>query len=140
MLGVNESRKSTCFPAEVTTASSWEPELAEKIGKAVGEEALDQGVNVVLGPGANIKRNPLCGRNFEYFSEDPVLSGEMAAGFIKGVESNGVGSSLKHFAANSQEKSRFNSNSVMDERTLRELYLPAYIIHQKNNIGIDRKG
>ena len=126
MLGVNESRKSTCFPAEVTTASSWDPELAEKIGKAVGEEALEQGVNVVLGPGANIKRNPLCGRNFEYFSEDPVLSGEMAAGFIKGVETNGVGSSLKHFAANSQEKSRFNSNSVMDERTLRELYLSAF--------------
>lgn len=126
MLGVNESRPATCFPAEVTTAGSWDPALLEKIGAAIGEEARDQGVGLVLGPGANLKRNPLCGRNFEYFSEDPHLAGKLAASFIRGVESQGVGSSLKHFAANSQEKSRFTSDSVMDQRTLRELYLTAF--------------
>lgn len=126
MLGLNRSRPATCFPAEVTTASSWNTDLLEKIGSAIGEEARAQGVGVVLGPGCNIKRNPLCGRNFEYFSEDPVLSGKLAAAFISGVESTGTGTSLKHFAANSQEKSRFNSDSVMDERTLRELYLAGF--------------
>ena len=126
MLGVNESRPATCFPAEATTAGSWDPALLEKIGAAIGEEARDQGVGLVLGPGANLKRNPLCGRNFEYFSEDPHLAGKLAASFIRGVESQGVGSSLKHFAANSQEKSRFTSDSVMDQRTLRELYLTAF--------------
>lgn len=126
MLGVNESRPATCFPAEVTTAGSWEPTLLEEIGAAIGEEARDQGVGLVLGPGANLKRNPLCGRNFEYFSEDPYLAGKLAAGFIRGVEGQGVGSSLKHFAANSQELCRFTSDSVMDERTLRELYLAAF--------------
>ena len=126
ILGVNDSRPATCFPAEVTTASSWDPELVREIGKAIGEEAKDQGVGLVLGPGANIKRNPLCGRNFEYFSEDPYLAGKLAAGFIRGVEGEGVGTSLKHFAGNSQERSRFNSDSVMDERTLREVYLPAF--------------
>ena len=126
ILGINDSRPATCFPAEVTTASSWDPELLEEIGKAVGEEAKYQGVGLVLGPGANIKRSPLCGRNFEYFSEDPHLAGKLAAGFIRGVEGEGVGTSLKHFAANSQEYRRFNSDSVMDERTLREIYLPAF--------------
>lgn len=126
MLGVNESRPATCFPAEVTTAGSWDPDLTEQIGRAVGREARAQGVGLVLGPGANIKRNPLCGRNFEYFSEDPLLAGGMAAGFIRGVESQGVATSLKHFCANSQETCRMNSNSVMDERTLREIYLPAF--------------
>lgn len=126
MLGVNQSRPATCFPAEVTTAGSWDPALLEEIGAAIGEEAKDQGIGLVLGPGANLKRNPLCGRNFEYFSEDPYLTGKLAAGFIRGVEAKGVGSSLKHFAANSQEKSRFTSDSVMNERTLRELYLPAF--------------
>lgn len=131
MLGVNESRPSTCFPAEVTTAASWSPELLEAIGTAIGEEAKEQGVGLVLGPGVNIKRNPLCGRNFEYFSEDPYLAGKLAAGFIRGVEAQGVGSSLKHFAANSQEKCRFHSDSIMDGRTLRELYLTAFEIAVK---------
>lgn len=131
MLGVNESRPATCFPAEVTTAGSWDFSLTEAIGTAVGEEAREQGVGLVLGPGANLKRNPLCGRNFEYFSEDPYLAGKLAAGFIRGVEGQGVGSSLKHFAVNSQEKSRFNSDSILDGRTLRELYLTAFEIAVK---------
>lgn len=131
MLGVNESRKATCFPAEVTTAGSWDPELLEKIGAAIGEEAREQGVGLVLGPGANLKRNPLCGRNFEYFSEDPYLAGKLAAGFIRGAEAQGISTSLKHFAVNSQEKSRFTSNSVLDDRTLRELYLMAFEIAVK---------
>ncbi len=131
MLGVNNSRPATCFPAEVTTAGSWDPELLEQIGAAIGEEAKEQGVGLVLGPGANLKRNPLCGRNFEYFSEDPYLAGKLAAGFIRGVEAQGIGTSLKHFAANSQELSRFTSDSVMDDRTLRELYLTAFEIAVK---------
>lgn len=126
MLGVNTSRPATCFPAEVTSAGSWDPELLSEIGAAIGEEARSQGVGLVLGPGANLKRSPLCGRNFEYFSEDPHLAGRLAAGFIRGVEGQGVGTSLKHFACNSQETSRFVSDSVMDERTLRELYLSAF--------------
>ena len=128
MLGVNNSRPATCFPAEVTTAGSWDLVLLEQIGVAIGEEAKEQGVGLVLGPGANLKRNPLCGRNFEYFSEDPYLAGKLAAGFIRGVEAQGIGTSLKHFAANSQELSRFTSDSVMDDRTLRELYLTAFEI------------
>lgn len=131
MLGVNNSRKATCFPAAVTTAGSWDPELLTAIGSAIGEEARDQGVGLVLGPGANLKRNPLCGRNFEYFSEDPYLAGKLAAAFIRGVEAQGVGTSLKHFAANSQEHRRFTSDSVMDARTLRELYLTAFEIAVK---------
>ena len=131
MLGVNNSRPATCFPAEVTTAGSWDPKLMEQIGTAIGEEAKDQGVGLVLGPGANLKRNPLCGRNFEYFSEDPYLAGKLAAGFIRGMEAQGIGTSLKHFAANSQELSRFTSDSVMDDRTLRELYLSAFEIAVK---------
>ena len=131
MLGVNESRKATCFPAEVTTAGSWDPELLTAIGSAIGQEAREQGVGLVLGPGVNLKRNPLCGRNFEYFSEDPYLAGKLAAGFIRGAEAQGIGTSLKHFAANSQELSRFTSDSVLDERTLRELYLTAFEIAVK---------
>ena len=131
MLGVNESRKATCFPAEVTTAGSWDPELLEQIGAAIGQEAREQCVGLVLGPGANLKRNPLCGRNFEYFSEDPYLAGKLAAGFIRGAEAQGISTSLKHFAANSQELSRFTSDSVLDERTLRELYLTAFEIAVK---------
>ena len=131
MLGVNASRPATCFPAEVTTAGSWNPELLTEIGAAIGEEAKEQGVGLVLGPGANLKRNPLCGRSFEYFSEDPFLAGKLAAGFIRGAEAQGISTSLKHFAANSQEKSRFNSDSVLDERTLRELYLTAFEIAVK---------
>ena len=131
MLGVNNSRPATCFPAAVTTANSWDTALLRSVGNAIAEEAKDQGVGVVLGPGCNLKRNPLCGRNFEYFSEDPYLSGKLAAGFIQGIESRGVGTSLKHFAANSQEESRFTSDSVMDERTLRELYLTGFEIAVK---------
>jgi len=131
MLGINKSAPSTCFPAEATTAGSWDTELLYTIGTAMGEEARNQGVGVVLGPGCNIKRNPLCGRNFEYFSEDPYLSGKLAAGFIRGVEDQGIGTSLKHFAANSQELDRFTSDSVMDERTLRELYLSGFEIAVK---------
>ena len=126
MLGVNKSQPATCFPAAVTTASSWDTDLLQAVGTAIGEEARAQGVDVVLGPGCNIKRNPLCGRNFEYFSEDPYLAGKLAAGFIRGVEGQGVGTSLKHFAANSQELSRFTSDSLMDDRTLRELYLTGF--------------
>lgn len=131
MMGVNASRPATCFPAEVTTAASWDPALLERIGAAIAEEAKEQGVGLVLGPGANLKRNPLCGRNFEYFSEDPLLAGKLAAGFIRGIEGKGVAASLKHFAANSQEFCRFNSDSILDERTLRELYLTAFEIAVK---------
>ncbi len=131
MLGINKSRQATCFPAEVSTAASWDPKLLEQIAEAIGQEAKDQGVGLVLGPGANLKRNPLCGRNFEYFSEDPYLSGKLAAGFIKGMESQGIGTSLKHFALNSQEKSRFTSNSVIDDRSMREMYLTAFEIAVK---------
>lgn len=126
MLGVNRSRSATCFPAEVTTADSWDTELMEKIGAAIADEARNQNVGLVLGPGVNIKRNPLCGRNFEYFSEDPHLAGKLAAAFIKGAEGRGVATSLKHFACNSQETDRFVSDSVIDERTLREIYLPSF--------------
>ena len=131
MLGVHASRPATCFPAEVTTAGSWDPELLAEIGAAIGQEAREQGVGLVLGPGANLKRNPLCGRNFEYFSEDPYLAGKLAAGFIRGAEAQGISTSLKHFATNSQELSRFTSDSVLDERTLRELYLTAFEIAVK---------
>lgn len=131
MLGINKSRQATCFPAEVSTAASWDPKLLEQIAEAIGQEAKDQGVGLVLGPGANLKRNPLCGRNFEYFSEDPYLSGKLAAGFIKGMKSQGIGTSLKHFALNSQEKSRFTSNSVIDDRSMREMYLTAFEIAVK---------
>ena len=126
MLGVNESRPATCFPAAVTTGNSWDADVLAAVATAIGEEAKHQGVGVVLGPGCNIKRDPRCGRNFEYISEDPYLAGQMAASFIRSVESLGVGTSLKHFAANSQELSRFSSDSIMDERTLREIYLPAF--------------
>lgn len=131
MLGVNKSYPSTCFPAEVTTAGSWDTELLNEIGKALGEECKDQGVAMLLGPGANMKRNPLCGRNFEYFSEDPYLAGKLAASEIRAIEGEGIATSLKHFAANSQELCRFTSDGIIDERTLRELYLPAFEIAVK---------
>ena len=127
-LGVNDSFPSTCFPAAVTTASSWDEDLLYRIGEAIGQQAHDQKVSIVLGPGVNIKRNPLCGRNFEYFSEDPLLAGRMAAQFIKGLQSQKVGCSLKHFAGNSQERARFSSDSLIDERALREIYLKAFEI------------
>lgn len=127
-LGVHESRPATCFPAAVSTACSWDVVLIGKIGVAIAEEAVNQGVGLVLGPGVNIKRNPLCGRNFEYFSEDPYLAGKLAASFIRNVQKNGVGTCLKHFACNNQEYKRFTSNSILDERTLREIYLTAFEI------------
>ena len=126
MLGVNESQPATCFPTAVTSGASWDAELLEQEGKAIGEEGLSYGVDVVLGPGVNIKRNPLCGRNFEYFSEDPFIAGAMGTAWVRGAQSAGAGASLKHFAANNQEYKRFNGNSQVDERTLRELYLPAF--------------
>ena len=131
MLGINKSMEATCFPSEVTTANSFDEKLLQEIGDAIGQEAKGQDVAIVLGPGANIKRNPLCGRNFEYFSEDPYLSGKLAASFIRGIENNGVSSCVKHFAVNSQEYSRFNSNSVIDSRTLNEIYLRAFEIAVK---------
>lgn len=130
-LGLNASCPATCFPTAAGLANSWDPSLAEKMGAAIGEEAVCLGVGTLLGPGLNIKRNPLGGRNFEYFSEDPYLSGKMAAGLIRGIQSNGIAACPKHFAANSQELLRMSSNSVVDERTLRELYLTGFEIAVK---------
>lgn len=123
---VDGTVKSTCYPAGGTTACSFDPELMKKVGRAIGEEARKQGVNVVLGPAVNHKRSPLCGRNFEYISEDPCLTGQMAAGIIDGIQSCGVGTSIKHYACNSQEKARFVSDSIVDERAMRELYLRGF--------------
>lgn len=127
-LGLNGSLPATCFPTAATMANSWDPVLGEEMGKYLGEEAACQDVDVLLGPGINIKRSPLCGRNFEYFSEDPYLTGKMAAGYIRGIQSYGVSACPKHFAANSQELRRMASDSVVDERTLREIYLTAFEI------------
>lgn len=120
------SYPSTCFPTASALASSWDRDLLYQIGEALAEECLQEGVSVILGPGVNIKRSPLCGRNFEYFSEDPFLSGETAVQYIRGVQSRGVGTSLKHFAANNQEYRRMSINEVLDERALREIYLYAF--------------
>ena len=125
-LGINSSVPAVCFPTSAATACSWDRKLVSEIGRAIGEEAKANGVSLVLGPGLNIKRNPLCGRNFEYYSEDPYISGELAAAYLVGLQSTGVGGCLKHFAANSQEHKRFSSNSVMDERALREIYLAGF--------------
>ena len=124
--GENESIPATCFPTSATTACSFDPSLMKDIGTAIGEECRQENISVLLGPGVNIKRNPLGGRNFEYFSEDPYAAGEMACGFIDGVQSQKVGTSLKHFACNSQEKGRLVTDSVVDDRALREIYLPAF--------------
>ena len=126
MIGLNASLPATCFPTAVTAGASWNKELFYKEGAAIGKEALAAGVEVVLGPGCNIKRNPLCGRNFEYLSEDPYIAGEMAAAFIKGQQSTGVSSSLKHLAANNQEYKRQNGDSLIDDRALREIYLAPF--------------
>ena len=127
-LGLNPSVPATCFPTAATVACSWDPALGEKIGRAMGEEAAAQEVAVLLGPGLNTKRSPLCGRNFEYFSEDPYLSGKMAAAYVRGIQSEGIAACPKHFAVNSQELRRMASDSVLDERTLRELYLTGFEI------------
>ncbi|MDQ0227840.1 beta-glucosidase [Metabacillus niabensis] len=125
-LGINKSIPSTCFPTAAGLACSWDKDLVKRTGAAIGEEAQAEGVSIVLGPGANIKRSPLCGRNFEYFSEDPYLSSKLAASYIKGVQSQGVGTSLKHFAVNNQEYKRMSINAIVDERTLREIYLASF--------------
>ena len=130
-LGLNESLKATCFPTAVTMASSWDPSLGEELGKALGKEALAQQVNVLLGPGMNIKRNPRCGRNFEYFSEDPYLAGKMAASYVRGIQSNGISACLKHFACNNQEEKRMTIDTIVDERALREIYLTGFEIGVK---------
>ena len=122
-----------CFPTAATTSCSWDPDLLKKMGKTLGEECLKEQVSVLLGPGSNIKRSPLCGRNFEYFSEDPYLAGQCASAFIDGVQSKGIGTSMKHFAANSQETRRMTVNSVVDERALREIYLTAFEIAVKQS-------
>ena len=124
--GVADNEHSTAFPTSATVASSWSPENAYRMGKAIAEECVAAGVSVLLAPGINIKRSPLCGRNFEYYSEDPLLSGKFGAAFVKGVQSMGVGCSVKHFAANSNESFRFVGDSVIDERALREIYLRAF--------------
>ena len=130
-LGLNASLPATCFPTAATVANSWDERLGEELGEALGEEAAAQEVNVLLGPGLNMKRSPLCGRNFEYFSEDPYLAGKMAAAYVKGIQSQGVYACPKHFAVNSQELRRMAMNSVLDERTLREIYLTGFEIAVK---------
>lgn len=130
-LGLNPSNPATCFPTAATVANSWNEKLAEKLGEYLGIEAVEQKVNVLLGPGINMKRNPLCGRNFEYFSEDPYLTGKMAAGYIRGIQSHGISACVKHFAVNNQEERRMSIDTIVDERTLREIYLTAFEIAVK---------
>ena len=130
-LGLNASIPATCYPTAATMANSWDPELGEGLGQRLGQEAAVQKVNILLGPGTNMKRNPLCGRNFEYFSEDPYLAGKMAAGYIRGIQSNGISACVKHFACNDQEENRMTLDSVLDERTFREIYLTAFEIAVK---------
>lgn len=130
-LGLNASIPATCFPTAATMANSWNERLGEEMGEALGEEAASQNVNILLGPGVCMKRNPRCGRNFEYFSEDPYLAGKMAAAYIRGIQTKGTSACVKHFAANNQEERRMVSDSVVDERTLREIYLTAFEIAVK---------
>lgn len=125
-LGLGGSIPATCFPTASAVASSWNPQLMRRIGEALAREARAAGVSVVLGPGVNMKRSPLCGRNFEYLSEDPFLAGELGVGIVDGIQSGGVGTSVKHYAANNQETERFRVDVQVDERTLREIYLPAF--------------
>ncbi|MDO4590132.1 MAG: glycoside hydrolase family 3 C-terminal domain-containing protein [Slackia sp.] len=125
-LGIERSVPATCFPTASALACSFDESLIEEVGAAIGEEARDQGVDVVLGPGVNMKRSPLCGRNFEYFSEDPLVAGVLGAAMVRGIQSRGVGACVKHFAGNNQEHARMVSDSVIDERALREVYLSAF--------------
>ncbi len=125
-LGIEQSVPATCFPTASLLASTWNTEMIKEVGRAIGEECREEKVAVLLGPGANIKRSPLCGRNFEYFSEDPYLSGEISGSFIEGVQSEGIGTSLKHFAVNNQEKRRMTIDAIVDERALREIYLAGF--------------
>ena len=131
-LGLNASLNATCFPTAATIANSWNQDLGEEIGQALGEEAASMDVNILLGPGLNIKRSPLCGRNFEYYSEDPYLSGMLAAAVIRGVQSkSGCGVTIKHFACNNQEDNRMGVDSCVSERALREIYLRGFEIAVK---------
>lgn len=130
-VGLNESVPATCFPTASALAATWNRDLIYQVGQALGEECRQEKVGVILGPGANIKRSPLCGRNFEYFSEDPYLTGEIAKSHINGVQSQGIGTSLKHYAVNNQEYRRMTIDAVVDERALREIYLPGYEIAVK---------
>lgn len=130
-LGLNESVKSTCFPTSATMANSWNPLLTETVATLLGAEAVLEDVSVVLGPGVNIKRNPLGGRNFDYYSEDPYLAGKLSAGFIRGVQSQGIATTVKHFAVNNQELRRMSIDSVVDERALREIYLMPFELSVK---------
>ncbi|WP_058306123.1 glycoside hydrolase family 3 C-terminal domain-containing protein [Gracilibacillus massiliensis] len=130
-LGLNESIPATCFPTAATVANSWNTELGKEIGSFIGAEAVAQKVNVLLGPGINMKRDPLCGRNFEYFSEDPYHAGKIAASYIQGIQSHGISACVKHFAVNNQEERRMTIDTVVDERTLREIYLTAFEIAVK---------
>ena len=125
-VGITGSLPATCFPTASALGSSWDPELARRIGQTLAVEARAQGVAVVLGPGINIKRSPLCGRNFEYFSEDPLVSGVMGTALVEGLQSRGIGTSVKHYAANNQETDRLRVSADVDERTLREIYLPGF--------------
>ena len=125
---ITESFPATCFPVAAALSASWDVELAYEMGQALADESIALDTDIILGPGMNIKRSPLCGRNFEYFSEDPLLSGEMAAALVKGIQSKGVGTSVKHFAVNNQETRRFTVNAVVDERTLYEIYLAGFEI------------
>jgi beta-glucosidase len=125
-VGLHDSEPATCFPPAVALGSTWDPALVERVGVALGEEAQAEGVGVLLGPGINIKRSPLCGRNFEYLSEDPMVSGVLGAALVRGLQSQGVGASLKHFAANNQETDRLRVSADVDERPLRELYLRGF--------------
>lgn len=127
-LGINDSIKAVCFPAACATASSFDTELMTRMGEIIGDECQAEDLSVVLGPAVNIKRSPLCGRNFEYFSEDPYLAGKMAAAYIRGVQSRHVGTSIKHFALNNQETRRMSISVEADERTIREIYFPAFEI------------
>lgn len=132
-LGINDSIKAVCFPTAVGTASSFDRRLLRNLGETLGEECQAEKVSVLLGPAVNIKRSPLCGRNFEYFSEDPFLAGELAQSYINGVQSKNIGTSIKHFAVNNQEKRRMTVSAVVDERTLREIYFPAFEIAVKKS-------
>src|SRR6478752_4876568 len=125
-LGIGDSVPATCFPPAVALGSTWDPQLLERVGNALGDEARAENVGVLLGPGINIKRSPLCGRNFEYLSEDPILSGRLGAALVDGLQSQGVGASLKHFAANNQETDRMRVSADVDERPLREIYLRGF--------------
>ena len=125
-LAINDSIKAVCFPTGVATACSFDRHLLYRLGEALGVECQAENVSIILGPAVNIKRSPLCGRNFEYFSEDPYLSSEMAISHIKGVQSQGVGTSIKHFAANNQEERRMTASAMIDERTFREIYLSTF--------------